>query len=362
MQQDVQSQLFRHIEEGKILYESRDYESAYQQFSRAVFLIEESKGEQWLEPKEMAELYLLRGSALMYDSEVAAFDDPDVFHQVLEDFEQAIDAQPNQPLYYLLRGQLYLNCRFAQYIREAKEDFAQVLSLEPDNLNANKLMGQVLSREESYDRAIYYFSKVLAESDDKETYLYRGVSYFRTRPPDFAAAAADFGKAQEFLPRLEELYIWRSQCFQEMGDTRAAVAEYDRLIDLAPHKAGYYIDRGVIRNEVDPEGALADYNRALEIEPHPLAYNNRAAYYRSTGQHEAAIQDAKAALEVDGQFSIAYATLAEIYADLGDRDELYRYLPLAIDHYYEDIVEVMTEPAFVPYQQEERFLEVIGRR
>lgn len=362
MQQDLKNQLFQYIEEGEALYESRDYEPAYEYLSRAIYLIEESKGDQWLEAEELAKLYLLRGSALMYDDELSAYQDPDIFHQILEDFEQAIDIQPHQPLYYLVRGRMYLNSKFGKYLREAREDFAKVLSLDPDNLSANKFMGQVLSKEESYDRAIYYFSRVLENSDDKETYLLRGVSHFRNRPPDFEAAAADFGQAQVLLPRLQELYIWRSQCFQELGQIDAAIEEYDRLIRLAPHKAGYYIDRGVIRSETDPEGALEDYNRALELEPHPLAYNNRAAHYRSNGNFDKAIADAKAALELDGQYSIAYATLAEIYADQGNRDSFYHYLRLAIDHYYEDIVEVMMEPAFAPYQQEAKFQEVIGRR
>ncbi|MEM7373928.1 MAG: tetratricopeptide repeat protein [Bacteroidota bacterium] len=362
MQQNLKNQLFRHIEEGKALYESRDYEPAYEYLSRAIYLIEEAKGEQWIEPDELSQLYLLRGSALMYDDEARAFEDPDIFHQILEDFEQAIDAQPHQPLYYLVRGRMYLNSKFGRYSREAKADFSQVLSLDPTNISAHKFMGQVLSKEEAYDRAIYYFSKVLEQSDDTETYLLRGVSHFRNRPPNFEAAVADFGRAQELLPRLQELYIWRSQCFQEMGQIESAIQEYDRLIDLVPHKAGHYIDRGVIRSAIDPEGAVQDYNRALELEPHPLAYNNRAAHHRAAGNYEAAIADANAALAVDGKYSIAYATLAEIYADQGNRESFYHFLRLAIDHYYEDIVEVMMEPAFAPYQQEERFQEVIGRR
>ena len=75
-----------------------------------------------------------------------------------------------------------------------------------------------------------------------------------------------------------------------------------------------------------------------------------------------AIEDAKAALAVDPDTSIAYATLAEIYAETGERDSFYTYLQIAVDEYYTDIVEVMTHPGFAPYLEEERFQDILARK
>jgi tetratricopeptide (TPR) repeat protein len=358
---EIQTQLQRFISHGKALFEARDFEVAHQEFSYALHLLEEADGSRWLEAEEIAEIYLLRGSALFHDDERLAYQDPDVFHQVLEDFEMAIEAQPDNYVYRTLRGRLFLNCKYANYLREAKEDFAKALSLQPDDVQAQKQMGDVLSKLGEFDRAIYYFSQVLNKETDKETYLLRGVSHFRKFPPDFAAAAADFGQAQKWLPRLEELYLWRAKCFQELGEMAVAIEEYDRLLAFSTQKAGYYVDRGVMRLDTDPEGALADYNQALALGANPLAYNNRAFYYRQKGEFDKAIADAQAALAVDPNFAIAYATLAEIYADLGDRESLYEYLELAVTHYYEDALALMEETAFIPYQEEERFRALLLR-
>ncbi|MEM7655355.1 MAG: tetratricopeptide repeat protein [Bacteroidota bacterium] len=349
------NQLEQFVSHGQALFEGRDFEASYQQLSLAVFLLEEEGALEWLGEEEGAKVYLLRGSALLHEHGDQAYHDPDLFQQVLEDFETAIDLQPDQSTYYVLRGRLFLNCKYANYLFEAKSDFSQALGLQPNDLTALKLMGDVLSRLGEYDRAIYYLSRVLEAQPDKEVYLLRGLSYFRQSAPDLAAAAADFGQAQQWFPRLEELYLWRAQCFQELGETQAALEEYDRLLSFSTQKAGYYIDRGVIRAASDPQGALDDYSKALALEAHPLAFNNRAVMLRQQGNYEAAIADAQAALATDPTYSIAYATLAEIYAEIEERSAMYHYPQLAVKHYYEDPMRLLEEPVFKPYHQDEEF-------
>lgn len=356
---EQQQQLEQFISHGQALFEGRDFEASHQQLSLAIFLLEDQGALDWLREEESAKVYLLRGSALLHEHGPSAYQDPDIFHQVLEDFETAIDLQPAQATYHVLRGRLFLNCKYANYLMEAKADFAQALSVQPDDLTALKLMGEVLSRLGEYDRAVYYLSRILEVQPDKEAYLLRGLSFFRQSPPAFARAAADFGRAQQWFPRLEELFLWRAQCFQEMGDTQAALDEYDRLITFSSQKAGYFIDRGVIRAAIDPQGAIEDYNQALALGPHPLAFNNRAVMYRQLGSYEAAIADAQAALATDQNFSIAYATLAEIYAVLEDRPAFYHYLQLAVKHHYQDPMRLLEEPIFASYQEEPDFRALV---
>ena len=351
----------KYILHGKALFEARDYEQAYEKLSQAIYLLEENDARLWMNPEEMGELYLLRGSALYQDNENEALSDPDIFTQIIEDYEQAISFQPENSLYYRIRGRLYLNCKFGDFKKEAKADFQEAIKANKQDHLALRFMGEILSKEEEYDKAIHYLTLSLQEVEDKEAFMMRGVCYFRKIPADYSAAALDFGKAQEQLPKLEELYIWRAQCFQELGDITSAIQEYNRLIKISPGNAGYLIDRGTMRFEDDPDGAFDDFNRALEIQIHPLALNNRAYYYLQKGDYQSAIADAKTALEVNGDHSIAYATLAEIYAITGDKEEFYHYLDLALKNYYTDIVDVLMEPAFSPYKEESRFLQLIGK-
>ncbi|MEO1449181.1 MAG: tetratricopeptide repeat protein [Bacteroidota bacterium] len=346
-------------EQGKALYEARDYEQAYVRFSRAIGLVEDQGADHIFSVDEWADLYVSRASALLADGSGTRDVDTETFEEALADFEQAVDVQPDKPLLYLIRGRMYLQQGDGKYLSSAQADFERVLDLENNQPEALRYLGESLAKQEKYDEAISFLTQALEQNPNTETILLRGVSFFRQHPPRYAEALRDFTEAQQQMPRLESLYIWRAQCMQEMGHVGEAIAEYDRLIELAPHKPGYLIDRSVLQMAADPDAALADLNTALNMEPHPLAYNNRAVIWRMRGELDAAIADAEAALRTDPGFSIAYATLAEIYAESGDEEALYRYLELALRHYYTDIIEVLEEPAFQPYAAEPRFQELL---
>ncbi len=350
-----------YLNQGKKAFEGRDFQEAHRLFSLAIFQMEENKGELGLPETKVAEAYVLRASALWRDDEAATFQDTDVFHQVLNDFEQALDMQPRNAALLNLRGRLYMGCEFEDHRARAREDFQAALEILPDDLETLRNLAEVLARMESHEEAADYLTKAIdLGNHDPELYLRRGVAFFKKRPPEFKAAAADFGQAENLAPEVDETYIWRAQCFQEMGEVRLAVEEYDKLISFSP-KAEYLVDRGVIKLELSEDEALADFDEALELEPHPLAYNNRAGLLRMRGELEEAEQDAKEALRIAPEYTVAQATLAEIYADMGDRSQMLHHLDIALDTYYDDVVDVMSEPAFAPYLNDPGFLALIQK-
>jgi tetratricopeptide (TPR) repeat protein len=350
------------MRQGQALYEARSFDEAYYQFTLAIQIVEEEQDDCGLSDSEIAELYLTRGAILATEDEAIALNDPDIFHQIMEDYDTAIETCPPQFYYRNLRGRMYLNCAFANYTEEAKEDFGYVLEMDPQDAGALKHMGQACSRQENYPRAIEYFTRSIASHPDTEAYLHRAFCHFKSTPPDFEAAAEDFGRALEQLPRLEELYLWRAQCFQGLGRIEDAIKEYDRLLEISPGDAGYYVDRGALRTPVDPLGAQEDFDRAIKVGNHPLAYNNRACYFLQLGYYEQAAADAKSALAADPKCNIAYATLAEIYAKQGNREQFLHFLTLALQHYYDDIIEVLENPAFSPFLGDKQVVALLGQK
>lgn len=358
----MKRELRKLMRQGQALYEARSFDEAYYQFTLAIQMVEEAIDDYDLSDAEIAELYLTRGAILAAQDESVALNDPDIFHQVMEDYDDAIDRCPQQFYYRNLRGRMYLNCAFANYTEEAKADFLYVLEQDPEDAGALKHIGQAYSRQEQFGKAIDYFNRAIAVRPDTECYLHRALCYFKNIPPDFEAAAADFGRALEQLPRLEELYIWRAQCFQHLGQISDALAEYDRLLEINPGHASHYVDRGALLSAIDPDGALEDFNRAIEIGHHPLAYNNRACHFLAQGSFEQAAADAQEALTLDPACHIAYATLAEIYAKQGNRETFFHFLTLALQYYYDDVIEVLETQAFAPYLADQQFVALIGKR
>ncbi len=351
-----------HIRIAKSHLRAEDFDGAYQELSAAIYLVEDHDKSSELEDREMAELYLARASAMMALQKQRVFRDTEVFHQILEDIDQAVLSFPQEIGYRLMRARLYKQSEFANYLKEARKDLEDILKSDDKHMEALQELGDVLVRQTEFKDAIAILSKVIASTPTPEAYTALGLAHFKKSPPDYLQAAKDFYQAQLGHPNDENLYLWRAQCFQELENWKDALREYELLISFSPDQAGYYVDRGFIKDRMgDENSAFEDYNKALELEAHAMAYNNRAMHYLRLDQPQAAIEDAKAALSLDPELHIAHATLAEIYAHTGDVEGMLHSLKHAMGSYYTDSVEVMLEPAFEPYLEDPDFLEVIGR-
>ncbi|MEM6346083.1 MAG: tetratricopeptide repeat protein [Bacteroidota bacterium] len=346
--------------QGRQAYEEGQFEEAFRNYSQAIHLVENHDAEDQLMGVEPGEIYAMRASALVAQDQDAALDDADIFSQAMDDYDQAIELNPKNILYLNLRGEMYLRSTFAEYAPEAKDDFEAALAINPNEPTSLRNLGEANLKLEKFDDALYNFTlSIEHQPEDADSFRMRAMTYLRKPPGNYKAAANDFAQAIKLAPHQPDLYQWRAQALQQIGQTAAALEVYQRLLDLAPDNPEYYIDRAVMLMEDDPDAAMRDLNQALELAPNALAYNNRAYLLFQDRDYEEAIIDAKKALDVDPTASIAYATLAEIYAATGDREQFYAYLQLAVDEYYDDIVEVMSYPGFAPYLQEPRFQEII---
>lgn len=351
-----------HLRIAKGHISAQEFDEAYRELSVAIHLVEDHDASSELEDSELAELYLMRASSLMSSTKGRVFRETDSFHQVLEDLESAVTAQPQDPQYRLIRAQFYKKSEFADYLSEAKTDLDTILKQDENHVEALVELGDVMTRQREFKNAIPILTKAITLEAGAEAYMSRGLAFFKKTPPDYQAAAKDFYQAQLANPTDENLYLWRAQCFQELEQWSDALREYDLLIELVPDNQGYFVDRGFIKDSMENEqGAVEDYNKALDIGPHPMAFNNRAMYFLREGRIEEAIEDAKAAIEADPELYIAQASLAEIYAHAGYKEEMLDSLKAAMGTYYLDSVEVMLEPAFEPYLEDPDFQEVIGK-
>ncbi|MEL6591202.1 MAG: tetratricopeptide repeat protein, partial [Bacteroidota bacterium] len=348
------------MQQGQTAYEQAQFEEAFRLYSQAIHMVEDQDAEDQLAGIEAGEIYAMRASSLVAQDQDAALTDADIFNQAIDDYDQAIERSPRNVLFLNLRGEMYLRCGFAEYAPEAMDDFQLAVEIAPQNAPSLRNLGEANLKLEKFDEALYNLTLAIDnDASDSDSFRLRAMAYLQKPPGNYAAAANDFAQAIKLAPLQADLYQWRAQALQEMGQPHIALEVYQQLIDLAPNVAEYYIDRAVMLIESDPERAMQDLNQALELEPNALAYNNRAYLHYQEGEYDSAILDAKRALDVDPNASIAYATLAEIYAALDDREQFYPYLQLAVDEYYEDIVEVMTFPGFARYQKEERFQQII---
>lgn len=177
----------------------------------------------------------------------------------------------------------------------------------------------------SASTAITAFTEALKEpnlpNDRKATILNdRAVAYGRLGQTRLAVE--DYNRAVQLFPEYAAVYNNRGNTLLAMGQVREALKDFDRAIMLTPGYAVAFNNRAGahMRMGQTPE-AIRDYTKAIELMPAsapPLSGRGRA--FLAEGRPYAAMRDFSRAILSDARFSAAYRSRAEAKIDV-DRFE-----------------------------------------
>ena len=130
-----------------------------------------------------------------------------------------------------------------------------------------------------------------------------------------------------------ENYIYRAQCTRQT-DGNAALADFNKAIELAPNMSYGYSSRGNFYEYdlKDFSKALEDYTRAIELERRenflPIYYNSRGSVYQKLNMYDKAIEDYTRAIsqmesaeQKNSLLAWVYRSRGECYKALGDNSQ-----------------------------------------
>ncbi len=120
-----------------------------------------------------------------------------------------------------------------------------------------------------------------------------------------------------------EIHFCRGTMQYMSGRGAEAIVHYDRAIELSPHCARAYNNRGGARLILsDHTEAISDFNMAIELAPaYVSAYHNRANAYLDAEEYAKAVVDYTRAIELNPQFVKAYFGRGYAHLSLGHYDE-----------------------------------------
>lgn len=195
--------------------------------------------------------------------------------------------------------------------------FAQAGAPAPAGENAARVRQAVAAlRSDRPDDAIRLYTNALAADDlpnDQRALLYidRGVA--RARLGQTRAALDDFNRAIQLVPEGATAYNNRGTVLLELGIVPEAIRDFDRAILLAPNYAAAHANRAAAQIRLNNHrAALADYSRAIGVlQSDAGAFTGRGRVHLAQGRPYAALRDFGRALAVSPRFAPALRARAE---------------------------------------------------
>ena len=210
------------------------------------------------------------------------------YQDALVAFDQAIKADPRQPLSY-----------YGHAITQA-------------NLNNNK-------------EAIQDFTQAISREDDRDSQAEALVGRARSEVAleQFSAALSDLDRAIEYQPEYAEAYESRAEVQFQLGRTELCMIDAMRATELAPKSPGAWYWRGCAAGILNRhKEALDAFNTSIELDDKSAqSYIYRGLVWVNLAQFDRAVQDAETALSLIGPDYGAYRTRAMAESKLGQYDK-----------------------------------------
>ncbi|MGH8100949.1 MAG: tetratricopeptide repeat protein [Chthoniobacterales bacterium] len=202
----------------------------------------------------------------------------------------------------------------------ADESYARRSSLYADYPSLATIVNRAeeLTEKGEYEKARLYYTAGIAQ-DPKAWPCYFGRAAVLERQRKWLPAIEDYGTVLRLVPGLLFVQVMRGQVYELLGQYGRALADYERIIKIAPESV--------------------PYNRAFAL--------NSRAWLRSTCS-DAAFRDAKSAV-ADAKHACQYTawsepsyidTLAAAHAEAGDFESATRFQRRAIDRLREPKYEI----------------------
>src|SRR3989442_12593942 len=266
--------------------------------------------------------------AHMYEEQVAVYGRSDLANQAIEEYRQAIEADPTSG--YLTAGLAELYAKTGR-IRDAVLEAQDILKRDPNNIEARKLLGRIYLRslgdiqsgngsQNVLKLAIEQYEQIIKiEPDSVDDHLLLGRLYKVNN--DLQKAESEFKTALKLQPDSEEAVTTLALLYTEEGDSTRAAQVLSAVPDASRSAKLYSVLGYTYEQQKEYKKAIDAYRKAIALDRDNLdAIRGLAENLMNDGQSEAALEQYKVIADANPEDAQTYVRIAEIYRRSGKFD------------------------------------------
>lgn len=312
---------------------------------------------------DKAQAYYHYSLAHIYEELVTMYGQTEYASKAIEEYRLAIANDPSSG--YLSSGLAELYAKTGR-IRDAVMEAQDILTRDPNNIDARKLLGRIYLRslgdtqagaqsQQMLKLAIEQYEAIVkAEPDSVDDHLLLGRLYRLNS--EIVKAEQEFKTAVKLDPTSEDAVTTLAYLYNEQGNGKKA-AEILNGVPDADRTSKLYSALGfTYEQQKDYPKAIAAYKEAVDQDKDNLdAMRGLAQNLMNDGQTDAALDEYKQIVDADQQDPQSYMRMAEIYRRTGRFDQALDTLKKA-EMYVQDSLEVPYNMAVI-YQAQGKFDE-----
>jgi Flp pilus assembly protein TadD len=288
--------------------------------------------------------------------------------QAIEQFQQAIDRDPNYALGYVGLADCYLvleqyaGVPASESLPKARAAADRALQIDDSLAEARTSSAFIYHQQWRWTEAEEEFKRAIILNPNYPT-AHHWFAYYLYTKRQFDDAMREIKRAQEVDPLSPVISENVALVYFLRNDLNSAIEQCQRTIELDPRFAdAHYILGFAYLKQRRNEEATADFQKAVQLSGRAATYLSNLGYcYAVTGRRAEALailkelEEKHAKRESTGQF------LAGVYAGLGDKDQAFAWLERDFQQRSGQLPTITWRPHFEDLRSDPRYADLLRR-
>lgn len=291
----------------------------------------------------------------------------DGLKKAIEQFQQAIDRDPNYALGYAGLADCYLlleqyaGTPASENLPQAKAAAERALQIDDSLAEAHASLADYYYQSWKWDEAEKEFKRAISLNPNYPTARHWYQIYLRTRGR-MDEALAEIKRAQELDPLSPILFVNSAFSYFLNGDLNSSMEQAQRLVELDPHFSLAYEPLGrVYIGQRKYTEAIAAFQQDVASDRTAYALSYLGYAYAVAGRHNEALLLLKELEEKYQRRESLGQYIAMVYAGLGDKDQAFAWIEKDIEARSGFLDSVATDPFFESLRGDPRYDDVLRR-